>query len=274
MFRLFANFILSLCCYLAIGCASQRPVIPVGQVPQVAPASQDEVQSCLAMIQEYSKKFPHTGNPVYMQRAKNVVEKLTSFRKDLNDEMWTVAVLESGDMANALATTGNCVVIFTGLMKKVSDLELSVVVSHEIGHVLGRHPQPDLAEVFNSVLSQGVGVAVGEAVMGGSKSASAGGGDVVGNLVTAALQGLLVNPDSQRLEYEADQIGLFLMADAGLDPSAALSFWQKANTVLGSAHPIEFLSTHPSHNNRLNRLKEILPKATERYRAALNRNRR
>lgn len=262
-----------MCVLLGFGCASQRPVVPVGHVPQVARASEQQIKQCLAMISQYSQKFPHTTNQNYLTRARSLVLKLTSFRKDLNDEMWTVAVLESGDVANAFATSGNCVVVFTGLMKRVNDKELAVVVAHEIGHVLGRHPEPDLGEVFNSVLSQGVGVAVGEAVMGGAKNAAgnAASGDIVGGLVTAALEGLLVNPDRQRLEYEADQIGLFLMADAGLDPSVAMAFWQKAETVLGAGHPIEFFSSHPSHKSRLSRIKEIMPGAMARYRRATGR---
>ena len=66
---------------------------------------------------------------------------------------------------------------------------------------------------------------------------------------------------------EADAIGIELAARAGFDPQAAVSLWEKMGRVGGAAPP-EFLSTHPSPENRRQRLQELALKLDPVYRAA------
>jgi len=85
-------------------------------------------------------------------------------------------------------------------------------------------------------------------------------------VIEQGLKAVLVNPGLQTREYEADQIGLFLMADAGYDPREGISFWRRATRdpdLAGS--PVDILSSHPSSVSRLKRLEELLPQAEERY---------
>ena len=85
-------------------------------------------------------------------------------------------------------------------------------------------------------------------------------------------------------EYEADRIGLLLMAEAGYDPKKALLFWQRIaaasepNFKSGKGRPANklgeissaegFLSTHPSSEKRIRRIQAELAGAEERYQVA------
>ena len=51
-------------------------------------------------------------------------------------------------------------------------------------------------------------------------------------------------------ETEADHIGLLLMAQACFDPRAARALWQRM-TQAGNGNIPEFISTHPSNENRI-----------------------
>ena len=62
-------------------------------------------------------------------------------------------------------------------------------------------------------------------------------------------------------------MGLRYMARAGYDPNEAPKFWQRMSQSSKGAPP-QFLSTHPAHETRIERLRKELPKAIEIYRAA------
>jgi predicted Zn-dependent protease len=73
-------------------------------------------------------------------------------------------------------------------------------------------------------------------------------------------------PYSRNHEYEADKMGLFFMAMAGYNPRQAPEFWKKMQALGGSSTP-QFLSTHPSHGNRIDRLNGAMDEAMQYYKA-------
>jgi len=54
---------------------------------------------------------------------------------------------------------------------------------------------------------------------------------------------------------------------AGYDPRAAINVWEKMNK-LNESHPLKFMSTHPSNDDRIADLKEVMPKVLPLYEAA------
>lgn len=80
---------------------------------------------------------------------------------------------------------------------------------------------------------------------------------------------LLINfvvskPFSRKCESEADVIGLQLMAQACFDPREATELWKRME--LAGKHNIpQFMSTHPSHKNRVELLeKEVKSQVCQR----------
>jgi predicted Zn-dependent protease len=58
---------------------------------------------------------------------------------------------------------------------------------------------------------------------------------------------------------------MVFMAMAGYDPSSTITFWQKMSHLHGGASIPEFLSTHPSDENRIAKMQEFLPEAMKYY---------
>lgn len=81
-----------------------------------------------------------------------------------------------------------------------------------------------------------------------------------------AQYGLLL-PYSRTHEREADRLGRDLMAKAGFDPRASVQLWQNM-AAAGGGQPLAFLSTHPSHDNRMEELAAGMDQAVEEYRRA------
>ena len=73
-------------------------------------------------------------------------------------------------------------------------------------------------------------------------------------------------PNSRESESEADAVGTQLAARAGYDPRAAVTLWEKMGKLGGGR--LEFLSTHPSPENRAAKLKEAAVKLEPEYLAA------
>lgn len=73
----------------------------------------------------------------------------------------------------------------------------------------------------------------------------------------------LRKPGSRDQEAEADYIGLMLMAQACFDPAEAIELWirfQEEEKRLGGTLP-QFLDTHPSSRNRMEKVLGWLPEA-------------
>jgi predicted Zn-dependent protease len=103
-------------------------------------------------------------------------------------------------------------------------------------------------------------MAIGVGLMGIGATTNPGTADL---LAQAATLGIVL-PFSRTQELEADEIGLIYMAMAGYDPRAAIAVWQNFE-ALNDGRPPEFLSTHPSPPNRIERLQALMPRALEIY---------
>lgn len=88
---------------------------------------------------------------------------------------------------------------------------------------------------------------------------------ILGQWLQSKLQEYLFSrPYSRTLEAEADKVGLQLAAKACVDVRASSVFWQQmelADSLSGNPKLPEWLSTHPSHGNRVEHLERLIPEA-------------
>jgi predicted Zn-dependent protease len=149
---------------------------------------------------------------------------------------------------NALALPGGNIIILRGLLDRTDNPEmLAGVLAHEVQHVLKRHTTRAIIQHASTGLM-----------------VAAIAGDVSG-MVTFALEGARVVAAlgySRRAEEEADAAGLQMLLDAGIDPDGMITFFER---VLGAGRETEpegkwqYLSTHPSTRERVQRLRALLP---------------
>lgn len=157
---------------------------------------------------------------------------------------WELSVVESPQV-NAFCLPGGKIVVYTGILP-VSRTEagLSVVMGHEIAHALARHG--------SERMGQQQLVNIGQMAAAGSISDMdpATQQKVMMAFGLGAKYGFQL-PFSRSHESEADRIGLYLMAAAGYDPAEAPKFWVRMEEASKGGQPPEFMSTHPSHDTRV-----------------------
>ena len=125
-----------------------------------------------------------------------------------------------------------------------------MIMGHEISHALANHT----AERMSRAMATAAGVAVIGAASDNSGAAMAGAA-VIANVA-------LTLPNSREAENEADVMGMVLATQAGYDPEAAVTLWQKMGD-LSDERPAEFLSTHPAPENRQAALNAMIPRMLE-----------
>ncbi|HET7315350.1 MAG TPA: M48 family metallopeptidase [Salinisphaera sp.] len=174
---------------------------------------------------------------------------------------WDIKVFKS-DQINAFALPGGNIGVYSGLLPVTRNgAQLAAVIGHEVGHVIAGHPNERMSEQY---ATQG-GLAILSAFLGGAGGASSQA--IMSALGVGAQVGILL-PFSRAQESEADIIGLELMARAGFDPRQSVQLWQNMSAAANGQEPTEFLSTHPSNDDRIQALRAHMDEAMQIYRQA------
>lgn len=155
-------------------------------------------------------------------------------------------LLADPQTVNAFALPGGPVFITQALYDKFTTKgQLAGVLGHEIGHVLARHANKQMAR---QGMFQGIAGAVG--VLGGDVNSAR-----MGQMVSSVLS----TSYGRDAELESDKWGVRLMAMAGYDPRAMIDVMQILDEASGGAGgPPEFLSTHPKPANRVEYIKQVI----------------
>lgn len=245
---------------------TQLLLLPSSQVVSMSSASY------LQTLKESEQKKTLNTNTAQLERVRSISNKLIAqvgvFRPDASQWKWEVNV-DKNDQVNAYCMPGGKIMVFTGLIDKLNatDDELGAVIGHEIAHALREHGR----ERMSSALIQQIGLAGVAAYLSTSKNATtANAGMQAATMGTTLFFAL---PNGREQEREADKIGLELSARAGFNPEAAITLWQKMSAQGGSKPP-EFLSTHPSNENRIAELRALVPKVRPLYEASKNKTKK
>jgi predicted Zn-dependent protease len=195
--------------------------------------------------------------------AARIIEaaKRSKYAEMAQQFQWEVIVIKDDKTMNAFALPGGKIAVYTGIFPVArTEAGLAAVLGHEVVHALARHgaermSQDQLANAALQVAGAATGAAGGGGKMSHAAMAALGAGAQVGVLL----------PFSRKHESEADYIGILLAADAGYDPRESVSLWERMGQLSQGGGPSEFLSTHPSHETRIDQLKKWMPEAMGIY---------
>ena len=204
--------------------------------------------------QEQTQMVKKVGRKIQMAVEQYFTDKNMSYT--LKDYKWEFNLIESEEK-NAWAMPGGKVVVYEGLLPITRDeAGLAVVMGHEIAHAIAKHG--------NERMSQGLIVQMGGMAL---TKAMAEKPEKTRRLWMTAFgvgaQFGVMLPFSRYQESEADHLGLVFMAIAGYDPNEAVEVWKRMAEMKEGQAPPEFLSTHPSDETRIRKIKETIPKVKQ-----------
>jgi predicted Zn-dependent protease len=220
-----------------------------GQYQEVLSQSQlSSNQEQVEMIKRCGLKIQQAAEKYYADHG--ISNKLDGYN-------WEFNLIESEQM-NAWCMPGGKVAFYTGILPVCeNETGVAVVMGHEIAHALANHGGERMSQgMVTQFGMSSIGAAMGE-------NPSLTKDLFMQSVGMGAQMGML--KFSRGNESEADHIGLILMAMAGYDPNAAVDFWKRMDAMSGGGQPMEFLSTHPSHDTRVSDLKALMPEAMKYY---------
>jgi beta-barrel assembly-enhancing protease len=243
--RLFIGLIV--CIFsLASYCGSKEFNPVTGENQYIGLTARQEIELGLQAVPEMIKTYGGLHPDRKLQQALDQIGLKLIQNSRAKESPWKFEfhLLKDSKTVNAFALPGGQIFITDGLYDLFSShSQLAAVLSHEIAHVLARHSSQQIAKAnLTNGLIDAVIVVSGDASTGQISA-------VIGQLVNMSF--------SRKDETQADQLGVFVMADAGYDPNGMIQLMELLDKTATTRMP-EFFSTHPNPENRIGKIKQAI----------------
>ncbi len=255
---LIISFLLLSCSTVPITGRRQLDLVPGSTIVSMSFQQYDEFMKTheLSKNQEQTEMVKRVGKRI--QKAVEEYFAGKNMSQELQDYDWEFNLIESSE-ANAWCMPGGKVVVYTGILPITKDeAGLAVVMGHEIAHAVAKHGHERMSQ---ELITQMGGTALSVAL----KQAPEKTQQLWMKAFGIGTQLGVILPYSRLHENEADHLGLIFVAMAGYDPNKAVEFWQRMTEMKGGQAPPEFMSTHPSDETRIRKIKELIPEAMQYY---------
>ena len=173
---------------------------------------------------------------------------------------WEYILIDNKKVKNAWCMPGGKIAVYTGILDVTKNTNgLAAVMGHEIAHAVAKHS----VERASRNVATNVVLQVTDILSGGKLSTvnRTTGMNTVGLLTQMGI----LNPFSRKQESEADYLGLIFSSLSGYDIREAPKLWERMKKSQKGKEPPEFMSTHPSSDNRIKKLNDWMNEVTIKY---------
>ena len=173
---------------------------------------------------------------------------------------WEYILIENKKVKNAWCMPGGKIAVYTGMLEVTKNENgLAAVMGHEIAHAVAKHSiERASRNVAINVVTQ-----VTDILSGGKLSTvnRTTGMNTVGLLTQMGI----LNPFNRKQETEADYLGLIFASLSGYDIRETIKVWERMGEANKGKIPPEFMSTHPSPENRKKKIEDWINEITFKY---------
>jgi len=211
----------------------------------------EDVQFGKESAKRVDEAYPLVTNPQVLHYIDELGRRLASLAPNNSSEYaWTFKVIDSSDI-NAFALPGGYIYVNRGTIEAAeNEAQIAGVMAHESGHVVMRH---GTHEASQALLAQAP-----LAILGGIFGQP---GSLTAQLAKLGLgfgvDSILLK-NSRSAESQADEVGTYILYQAGYDPHAMAQFFE----IIEKKYPqktIQFFSDHPVPENRIKAVDSEIP---------------
>ena len=132
-------------------------------------------------------------------------------------------------------------------------------MGHEIAHAVAKHS----VERASQQMTLGVATMVGDIFTGGAISNAR---NQVGQATGMDIYRIgIMNPFGRKQESEADYLGLIFSSLSGYDIRETSKIWERMKKANKGKEPLEFMSTHPSNDRRIDQINNWMNEIILKY---------
>ena len=257
--RKFITYVSCGCCGFILNSCSSAPITERKQL-KLIPESKLNAQAAQA-YEKIKKKEKLSEDTKKLNEIKNIGKKMENaigeyFSKSGIDDPtkyfdWEYILIDNDKVRNAWCMPGGKIAIYTGILDVTKNTNgLATVMGHEIAHAVAKHSVERASRgVLLNTSTQVIDILSGGKL---SKVNQTTGMNTVGILSQLGI----MNPFNRKQESEADYLGMIFSSLSGYDIRETSKLWERMKEMnKGKAQP-EFMSTHPSAENRIKKINE------------------
>ena len=252
--------------YLGCGCltlgVSSCTSVPITERKQLKIIPEANLNAQAAQIYEKVKKKEKLSDDIrQLNEIKDIGKRMENSigeyfeRSNIKNPTlgfnWEYILIDNKKVKNAWCMPGGKIAVYTGILEVTKNKDgLAAVMGHEIAHAVAKH---SVERASRGVLLR-TGTTIFDIATGGSLSKvnQATGMDTVGLLSQIGI----MNPFNRKQESEADYLGLIFSSLSGYDIRETPKIWERMKEANKGKEPPEFMSTHPSSDNRIKKIND------------------
>ena len=257
--RKFLTYVGCSCCGFALNSCATAPITERKQLKLVSEAKLNA--QAASIYEKVKEKEKMSKDEKTLNEIKEIGKKIEYsigeyfYRSKLNDPTinfdWEYILIDNKKVRNAWCMPGGKIAVYTGMLDVTKNTNgLAAVMGHEIAHAVAKHS----VERASRNVATNVVLQVTDILTGGKLSTvnRTTGINTVGLLTQMGI----LNPFNRKQESEADYLGLIFSSLSGYDIRETVKVWERMKEYNKGKAPPEFMSTHPSPDNRIKKINE------------------
>ena len=266
--RKFLTYVGCGCCGFALNSCTTAPITERRQLKIVSEAKLNA--QAAAIYEKVKEKEKMSDDLKSLNEIREIGKKMEYsigeyfYRSKLNDPTvnfdWEYILIDNKKVRNAWCMPGGKIAVYSGMLEVTKNKNgLAAVMGHEIAHAVAKHSVERASR--GALLNTGTQIVD---ILSGGKLSQVNRTTGMNTVGLLSQLGIMF-PFNRKQESEADYLGLIFSSLSGYDIRETIKIWERMKEFNKGKTPSEFMSTHPSPDNRIRKIKDWTNSVTLDY---------